>query len=157
MAQNTSNWAVVISAVGQLITWVLVVVSWAVVNRQHNRRETRKELRAQLDQLKESLSSLEQIAEQYHSGASHDEGTARRIKLLLQRITNGVDQLGLLDDLTRQVKIISLRRAITYRNFDSSAYRPEPLTGELIASINASVDELVSVMETSFRTMFPVS
>ena len=158
MEQNVApNWTHVVSAVGQLVTWSLVVVGWLVINRQHNRREARKETRAQLDDLRDALVELERNAEDYHTASAHSETDARRIKVQLQRATYVVDRLGLLNRQERDVRIIALRRAITFKNFDTNGHAAQELSGELVAGINAAVDDLVNALESAFRLRNPAT
>lgn len=149
-------WTHVVSALGQVVTWSLVVAGWLVINRQHNRREARKETRAQLDELREALAELEQNAESYHSAANHSERDARRIKVQLQRATYAVDRLGLLNCQERDVRVIALRRAITFENFDTKDHIVQELSGELVAGINAAVDDMVNALEGAFRERNPI-
>lgn len=150
------NWGLWISAIGQFVTWCLVIAGWLVINRQHNRREARKETRAQLDELRIALVELEQSAENYHLAASHSEEHARKIKVQLQRAIYVIDRLGILNRLVRDVRVIALRRAITFRNFDSKDHVAQELSGELVARINATVDELINALELAYRTRNPV-
>lgn len=156
MEPNTEiNWNQVISAIGQLGTWALVIAGWLVINRQHNRREARKEIRAQLDALRDALIELEQASETYHSAQSRSEADARRIKVLLQRVVYVVDRLNLLNRQERDIRVIALRRAITIQNFDTKDHIAQELSGELIAGINATVDDLVNALELAFRARNP--
>ncbi|MHB8580511.1 MAG: hypothetical protein ACYDA4_11720 [Ignavibacteriaceae bacterium] len=157
MAQSVPpNWTQVVGAFGQFVTWILVIVGWVVVNRQHDRRETRKEIRARLNELRDDLCKLEHLAEKYHIWPNHQESSARRIKVLLKRIGDGVDQIRLLNRQVHDARLVALRQAITYRNFDTESHRSQDLSGPLIAGINASVDELINALESGFRTRFPV-
>lgn len=156
MAQSVPpNWTQVVGAFGQFVTWILVIAGWVVVNGQHNQRETRKELRARLDELRSELCRLEQCAETYHTCPYHQEPVARKIKVLLQRISDGIDQVGILNRQVHDVRLIALRRSVTYHNFDTKSHVAQDLSGPLIAEINASVDELIKALESGFRTRFP--
>ena len=42
----------------QFVPWVLIIVGWAIVNHQNNRRETRKEARSMADNAKRSTIEL---------------------------------------------------------------------------------------------------
>lgn len=158
MAQSgPTDYSQLVSTIGQLVTWALVICGWLVVNWQHNKREARKELRAQLDKLRTTLSELEGQAEQYHTAPEHSEAEARRVKVMLQRLVYSLDHLNLLNNLAREMKVIALRRAITYRNFDTPKHSAQAIGGELIAGINAAVDDLVNALEERFRSRFPVT
>ncbi len=157
-AQETAiNWDFTLGAIAQFVTWALVVGGWIVINRQHNRREARKEIRAKLDKVCKDFTDLEKLAESYHMADTHSVVTARQIKLSLQRVVYSVDHLGLIKHQARDFKIIALRRAITFENFDTSAHSAQDPNGDLIAGINAAIDDLTNALETAFRDQFPAS
>jgi hypothetical protein len=150
----TTNWPLAFNAVAQVVTWLLVITGWVIINYQHNKRETRKEVRAQINRLRDMLGELEELAKQYHTAAQHSEPEAKRIKLMLQRVSYELEYLNLLDRIDRDISMIALRKAITYHNFDSQKHVSQDLGGELMAGIYASVDAILNVHELEFRSRF---
>jgi hypothetical protein len=65
-----------VQAVGQLITWVLVIAGWYWVSRSNDRRETRKELRSLIDGTRSLIGAIESTAYEYY-GLSVDEAATR--------------------------------------------------------------------------------
>src|SRR5687767_4253854 len=70
---------------GSAISWVVVFIGWLVVNRQHNKRETRKEVRAGLNDLIKLLDNIEDLSLEYHTSES-DLAKARKIRRGLAQI-----------------------------------------------------------------------
>lgn len=156
MAQNDPNWTQVVGAIGQFVTWLLVVVGWCIVNTQHNQRETRKEIRDRVEELRKSVHLLEIISEEYHMAQAHSEEKAKEIKISLMRIKYAIDHIGFNNCNIIDTGFIGLRRAITLNNFDTKRHEAQSLSGELIANINAYVDTLMNLVESEFRSRFPV-
>lgn len=155
MAQNESPcWLQFVGALGQIVTWILVIVGWVVVNRQHNQRETRKELRAQLDKVRDTVFKIEGLSETYHTDESPSGSDAKQIKILIQRVGAAIDRLMLLESREAQKRIIALRQAITLHNFDTRVHKAQGQSSEIIANINSSVDALLNDLESKFQTRF---
>lgn len=142
-------------SVAQIVSWLLIISGWLVINRQHNQREDRKELRTQLDKLIALLISLEGDAISYHLANEIESSSARNIKVKLKRVSHSVRHLSLgkVTDVNRRV--ISLRRAITLENFDTVHHTPQDPRSDLVDAINHSLDELVNYLEDAFRQKYP--
>src|ERR1700730_9541944 len=105
------------------ISWLLVIVGWLVINGQHNRRETRKEIRSALNDLYEMLNEIEDEAFTYHTGAG-DSALSRRIKRRVSQIHSRVNLAFINTIETRCGKeIASFRKAVTLHNFDTAAHK----------------------------------
>jgi Mg2+ and Co2+ transporter CorA len=155
MAQNIQfDISHIISAIGQVVTWILVIIGWTVINRQHNVRESRKEMRAQLDILRKSVLQVETRAENYHIAEKHSDEEARKIKVELTRVANIVDRLQLLNQHEQEHRIIKLRKSITLNNFDSHEHKQLSLDSNLIAKINSAVDDLINSLEQSYKQRY---
>jgi len=51
----------------QIVTWLLVIAGWLLVNHQNNIREKRKEIRTILDKIQSLLDEIEIQAVNYHT------------------------------------------------------------------------------------------
>src|SRR4051794_25377630 len=116
-----TSWAVL----GQLVTWLLVVIGWYFVNRTNNQRETRKELRSAIDEFQMFLDQIETNAVRYHTSDTADVEVAMTLKRDLHRRLpariNRLEARGLeIKDLGKTV--VELRKAVTLENFDSHKF-----------------------------------
>lgn len=121
------------------IPWLLAILGWMVLNRQHNNRETRKEIRAKTDDLIEKIGKVSDLGIAHHT--TGDE-LARRleIKRLMTTISFGftsVQHAGISlerrDDIVRE-----LRSSITAENFDEDYMRRKADDPIVVAIGNAA-------------------
>jgi len=141
--------------VSQWITWILVFLGWLVINCQHNKREDRKELRSVVDDIKDRIFLLEEEAVKYHCSQEVTLSESNQIKLDIQRLISDIRLQGLCppDKITKRFK--DLRRAITLNNFESAKH--VGLAGDhvTLSEIHEAVDDLLEIIETSFREKYP--
>lgn len=142
---------------GQYITLALVVLGWAVVNHQNNRRETRREVRAAADVIEESLVGLLDRAISFHQAASFDQLASAHIVRVIQQISRDLGRLSK-EDMKITAAIIDLRKAITLNNFDRSSFRALDSNDAAIWEISDSADYLKEMIEEyydhRFRSLF---
>ncbi len=143
--------------IAQIITWVLVIIGWLIVNSQHNKRISRKETRDRLDQMGESLLKLEQVAIEYHTAKKRNDKLACSIRTAIERVSRAINRLGLATTAELNPKIIDLRRAITLQNFDSRKYERKDPSGEFIDRISHSTGELIDLLESKYLVRYPQS
>lgn len=149
--------ATVGAILGQLVTWILVVVGWYFVNRKNNERETRKELRNALDEFHVFLDQIETQAVEYHTSASQDTVLATALKRDLHRRLpariNRLESRGLNTvDLGRPV--VELRKAITLENFDSHSFAQRQMADSIITRIGIARDDLAEAIEALFAAQY---
>lgn len=142
--------------VAQVITWVLIIGGWWVINRQNNWRESRKETRAALNQLLDELNQIELQAYQYHQASPPSLVMGRDLKLALSRVSNFIDRQNLLPRGKRQ-PLAKLRRAITLNNFDTEHFMTQEDDSELLAGVSAAKDQLVDALERQFLREYRAS
>lgn len=144
-------------SIAQVVTWVLVIIGWLIVNWQHNKRIRRNETRERLDQVSESLLKLEQMAIEYHTAKKRDDKLACSIRAAMERIDRAIYRLGLANAADFNPKIIDLRRAITLQNFDSRKYERKNPSSEFIDRISHSTSELIELLESKYLIRYPQS
>lgn len=140
----------------QWITWILVFFGWLVINYQHNKREDRKELRAIVDDLKNRIYSLEERAVQYHCTNEVKLSESNQIKLDIQRLISDIRLQGLFSSEQTTKIFKDLRRAITLNNFESATHKALPSDHLILSEIHESIDELIELIETTFRARYPL-
>lgn len=141
------------SALGgpHVITWLLVIIGWIIINWQHNRRETRKEQYSQLTEINTWLADIEHKAIAFHTAETYDQQTYRELVRDIARITPQIKLLGLLNDSKAiAVLVTDIRRAITLNNADASTFEPKASNDPLLDDISNSIDELRIKLQKAF-------
>lgn len=136
--------------VGPLISWGLVIVGWLVINTQHNTRETRKEIRAALNDLYEMLNEIEDDAYKYHTGPG-DPVLSRKIKRRVGQIFTRIN-LAFKNavECRCSYEVATFRKAVTLHNFDTAVHKPLNQTDPVFEEITASRERLINVLENAF-------
>ena len=139
---------------GSAVSWLLVILGWIIINTQHNRRETRKEIRAALNNFYELLNEIEDDAITYHT-SSGDPVLSRRIKRRLSQLYRRVN-LAFQDTIECQCasQITAFRRAVTLHNFDTATYTQLKASDPVFEEITATKERLVNVLEQAFMTKY---
>jgi hypothetical protein len=142
-----SSWASVIS-------WILVIAGWFIVNRQSNHRETRKEIRTDLIDFYRFLDGIEEAAFKYHTQGA-DELLARRIKRDIATISH---RIYLIQRKQLQCewagKVMRMRQAVTMTNFDSSTYVRRDTSDPIFDEIAVRKANLIGCLDTAFMAKF---
>lgn len=153
-AEQHPWWLVpVIQGAGQVITWLIVLIGWIVVNRQNNSRERRKETRTAADRLKERIEKLEQKAIAFHCLA-FDLSEARDILCEIQRVSQATIRTGLLSETQQKRLTRQLRCSITLKNFDATTHQQLLVTNPLLDEISCAADDLIEAIEDGFSRKF---
>lgn len=129
--------------------WIVTAMGWLVANFQANKREKRKELRAEIDRVILTVHGLLEAARQYYTKAGDDREDARlRIHTLINRASGQIELLDRhQDDPKVQSRFVSLYEAITNGDFESKDLKPAPLSGERYTRIAFAAENLVSKIE----------
>jgi len=128
-----------------------VIFGWWVVNRQHNKREERKEVRAALNALYELLNQIEADAFDYHTSEVANLSLSRKIKRQLSQIYTRVNlafQNVVECNCARDVT--TFRQAVTLQNFDDANHKALEPSDPLFDSITAAKERLVAKVEQAF-------
>ena len=150
IAENSCG---IIYYVSQTVTWLIVLIGWFVIDKQNNRREQRKEIRAAIDALGEMLDVLEQDAINFHT-SGFDERKGSELRLAIQRLSARVGRLSFSENVNLNTRIIDLRRAITLRNFESTNHNVQQNDSQIILTIAAAKDSLIDELEFLFKERF---
>lgn len=137
------------------ITWVVIIFGWFIVNWQNNKRETRKEIRNQIDLFTQKLKSLEEDSILYHKNSRHDAELSKSIKRDLEYLIKLSRRLKLLDNIILNRQIIELRKSITFSNFDNpTKHQPQVESSSLLGGIYVSCDNFVDTFEQAYINKF---
>jgi len=132
------------------ISWALVILGWLVINWQHNKRETRKEIRAAFNGLYEMLNEIEDDAFSYHTG-NGDPALSKRIKRRLGQIHSRIN-LAFMTTIRERCsrEVFAFRRAVTLQNFDTVSHNSLPSTSPVFEEITATRERLINTLEQAF-------
>jgi hypothetical protein len=140
----------------QIVTWISVIAGWWLVNRQNNIRENRKEIRALIDKIQLSLDEIESQAIQYNTNEQSSELAFQLKRSLNQKLRSKLDVLKLrklnLDKCDTFLK--QFRQAVTLENFDTSSFRPQHISDDLIKKIWLTKDKLSNELEKCFAKKY---
>lgn len=142
---------------GQIITWVLVIYGWKVVDSANDKRESRKEVRAMILEIHKLLDEIEKNAIEYHTGDNPSPNLSADLKRNISRkLQVCISHLGKRNlDVTKPEKALTaLRQAITLKNFDSKDFSKKRLSDPLILNIGTTKDSLAMFLEDSFNSKF---
>lgn len=141
----------------QLVTWVLIVAGWWLVNYQNNARETRKEVRASLVDLYKHLDAIEDAAFSYHTGTGALV-EARRLKRDITQIAPRIVMLRrgpMVGKINYARPLFEFRKSITFENFDTKNFAPKGPQDPFFDNISASKRELIAALESAYSAAYP--
>lgn len=137
------------------VSWIIVLAGWAIVNRQHNNRETRKEIRSSFVDLYKLLDQIEDGAFQYHVSTG-DPLLARKLKREIGQVPVRI-KLAIQKRLKcpYATPLARLRRAITLENFETRDFKKkdaaDPFFDEIIGAKTALIVALESAYNEAYR------
>jgi len=141
----------------QIMTWLLIIFGWLIVNHQNNIREKRKEIRGTLDKMQLFLDEIETQAIQYHTNQATNELAFQLKRNLNKKLRDKLDILKIrsLDVKTSYSLLFKFRQAVTLKNFDTSKYEVQTINDDLIKNILLTKDNLSQEFEKSFAKRYP--
>jgi len=139
----------------QVITWLLIITGWFLINKQHNDRELRKERRATIDALKDEIYNLEEKSIKYHTEAQSTKAS-QAIKQTLEKIEFQIELHCLVPMSIKNERVAALSKAITFKNFDTLNYKNISIDDPIIKDINHAVTMLIRSVEWQYRVNYPI-
>ena len=133
----------------QAVNWSLIIIGWLIINWQHNARETRKELRAELDKIYGLLGDIEEKSIRFHTGKTHDPVLMSDIINIISRLPRYIKTI---DFWSHNIGfgVMCVRKSATYNNAEPSNFSTQPPKGKIVHEIRDSVDKI----RTDLRQMF---
>ncbi|MCC4117592.1 hypothetical protein LLG90_19725 [Aromatoleum toluclasticum] len=146
-----------ISNIAPLGSWALVIVGWAVVRRDNNRREERKEIKAIVDSAIERSERLQDLGRRYHvsPSSSENEQRAAQIRSDLKRLGTELQILHVATagKISASKALIELRQRITGGSFDSAERQAVLDSDPLLSDIDDAVFELHRALTQKFASL----
>ena len=139
----------------QFITWLLVIAGWVVVHFLGEARERRKEVRSELDEIFAELREIEAAACSLHCAEEFSGVDGRQVLVSLESVERRILRLRLFDDLEFSRAIVSLRQAISLKNFGSSEFIKQDGDSPILDEISWATEELIDALDSGYRTRYP--
>lgn len=129
---------------------LLVVVGWAVVNQQHNKRESRKEARTLVDSTKKAVVELAKMAVAYQVQANADlahdiKAGLEALEIELERTPHFAKWSPLME------RYIAFADAATGGDFETTERKQRTLTAPEVAEVQRTRNALLAELERQFR------
>lgn len=140
-ADSVGYLSIIGAVINAIVTWLLVVAGWGVVQDQAKFQERIRANVVRLDSLRALLDEIEELALELHS-STYDELKNRRAKRLLKKIAIDCKLLAessAVDSIWTKY-MVSLRQAVTLQNFDRSTFRPQAPDSSVFATIETAKD-----------------
>lgn len=141
--------------VSQVLTLFFVITGWIVVNRQNNKRETRKEGRSACDACKKYALDITLKGKEYY--LSRDQELAFDIKSeldLLETELGRIPYFGIGDNSSLMKAYIKFSESITADDFEERDAKKLSANDEKIQKIVRSRNELMQEIERQFKMQF---
>lgn len=104
------------------VGWILTVIGWFVHNLYSNGRETRKEIRAEIDKLNDEVGNLLKSSNTYYCSSKKSEQKIAESEILasFNKLGGIVERLEIIDpEIKLQKKLDDLYEAVTSGDFGS--------------------------------------
>jgi hypothetical protein len=141
----------------QIVTWLIIICGWFIINWQANRREDRKETRQAIDGIARQSERICELAEEYHCQTSdkNQSNLARQIKVQLNDLIVTIPRLQLLnrDEFSLAA---DLRKAITLNHFDTPDLQPLPSDDEILFQVEEARLALIERLEERYIDSYRV-
>lgn len=136
-------------------TLLLVMIGWAATHLLSEARERRKEVRARLDRVFQTLHELRVAAEHFHCAETFDRLQAQRLRTDIHSFQRMMTRIAILnvDDLAPF--ILGVRRGITLKNFEPSNFVHQGPDSEILRDIVDAIAELEDELESQYTLAYP--
>lgn len=141
----------------ELIGLGVVVAGWAATHLLSEARERRKEGRGQIDKVIERLQDLEKAAYEFHTADALKPTQQVALINQLDRLVRSLGRIGMLNSDALIPTIISLRRAVTLRNFDPSTFQVQAQTSDILEAIATASQDMEDEIERQYLHRYPAT
>lgn len=132
---------------------VLIVLGWYIINKQNDKRETRKELRSLVDKTQNDIDEVVTQAIRFHTD-KYDGLEGMMVQTRLGRITTAATNLGEIFSTDLNSYCVDFRQSITQYNFDKSEHRPLEQNDPIIRTIIDNGQSLSYELDSSFQKKY---
>ena len=142
-----------------IIGWFLIIVGWLYNNHQSNVRESRKELRASLNNIEQEIHEIQLKALEYYiTKVSDSDKLAFEIKAGQDRLVTKIERLEKLHKgYFKTDSLVDFLDVITGGDFEEKNREIRSYSSEsdnLLIEISHSADDLINCLEDDFCKIF---
>lgn len=141
----------------ELIGLGVVVAGWAATHLLSEARERRKEARGQIDKLVDRLQDLEKAAREFHTADAFRPTQQIGLITELDRLERSLGRIGMLSSDALIPTIIFLRRSITLKNFDPSAFQMQLQASDVLEDIATASQDMEDEIERQYLHRYPAT
>jgi hypothetical protein len=142
---------------GPAIGWLVAIVGWVIVSRSNDKRETRKELRAFVDAVRDLVAVIEDKAYEYYQtehGAS--QSLALGLKRDIARLAGVLNILKAANGcFSHEEEMKAFRQAVTGKDFESREREVCAASDRLFLEISTAAQDVIEVVEAAFAKAYP--
>lgn len=141
----------ILKFIGQLVTWLTVIVGWIVVADQQSYRELRKDRAARLNDIRKALTEAEELAISFHTAEAYVRKDALAMRRKLLAIGRELTVLGDCNFVDKQASeaMLDLREACSGFNDSPATFVQQDHFSDAIGKIMSSRDELDDILVAS--------
>ena len=150
----------IIGIVTPVVQWGLIIFGWLVVSRDNDRREQRKEIRSMLNDISKLIIDIQDDAHSYYVSSPDSTSSFKELKIKekIQRLERMIDIVGQQKaGFKKKKELISFRRLVTGRQFESKERTALPSEHRLHLEISASAKDLILSLESKFQTAYTLN
>jgi hypothetical protein len=138
-----------------IIGWLLILYGWNLTNKHNNKRESRKELRSELDRIVSELEMLKEKTFQYYTtSARGSEKLAFEIKTSQQTLLAKIENLSKRHpEFSLNNCLVQFIDVVTGGDFESKTRKKRTYTNKrdtLLQEISLSTTNLITSLESDF-------
>ncbi|WP_143714424.1 hypothetical protein [Laribacter hongkongensis] len=136
-------------------SWILVIIGWFFVRYDNNKRESRKELRNELDSIIILIDKIEEKAREYYkTPPGNSSGLALEIKSSIKRLGMHIKRISDSDKKYEKCKehLLEYRIHVTSNDFECSSREPKPESHQIYIEIADSAINLQDALENAFKS-----
>ena len=137
------------------IPWLIVVLGWLVGHLLSESRERRKEVRAQIDRVRDYVFDLEDEARVFFLAEKYNSSLALKIIALIQNLEHMLSHIQIFSGFTYSQHLVVLRQAITLHNFDHHNFTQQAEDSEILGGISVATMTLCNHLESKYNERYP--
>lgn len=145
--------------IAPITQWLVIIAGWIYVSWDNNQREHRKEIRSQVNEIKNLILETRDNSFQYYTSTASDPNAALlelQIKEKLDRIERSIDMLNnQTNAFSNKTTLVKLKDSITgYSQFESVSRQPLPHRDRLHGEISLNSINSILYLEECFNNKY---
>lgn len=133
----------------QIVTWLLVIIGWFLVQRGHQNRETRKETHQRIEAINELVEEIEKNSIRFHT-SKYDASISKDILWGINKLWFLVDVLDICNSDTISKMVVKIRKASTLNNFDLSGHKALSEDDDLLHNLTIASLDFIRYLDSTY-------